>query len=136
MKTMDDLCPKPSPILPFLYLGNERDADSNNLDQLDITYVLSIESSQLSTGCQKLGVVYKRLNAGDSYHQNLKQHFEEAFEFIGKFFVYVYLALISFDGLILMVELIIEQIFIAMSHYLLIKLLSMTKQMMEMSINH
>ncbi|CAM6053446.1 unnamed protein product [Sphagnum tenellum] len=82
MKTMDDLNPKPSPILPFLFLGNERDADSHSLEELDITYVLSIESSQLTSGGQKLGVVYKRLNAADSYHQNLKQHFEEAFEFI------------------------------------------------------
>jgi len=79
---MEDLCSKPSSILPFLFLGNERDADTDSLDQLDITYVLSIDSRQLTTSCQKLGVVYKRLNAADSYQQNLKQHFEEAFEFI------------------------------------------------------
>ena len=89
MKTMVDievnhLCSSPSPILPFLYLGNEQDAHSKSLEKLDITYVLSINTSQLADSCHKSGVLYKRLPAADSYHQNLKQYFEEAFDFIGK----------------------------------------------------
>lgn len=74
-----------TPILPFLFLGNEGDADLKRLQELDITYVLNV-TSQLPDSCQKTGIRYKRLPAADSYHQNLKQYFEEAFEFIGKLF--------------------------------------------------
>jgi len=75
-------------ILPFLFLGNERDADLKRLEELDITYVLNV-TSQLPDCCEKSGIKYKRLPAADSYHQNLKQYFEEAFHFIGKYFQYI-----------------------------------------------
>ncbi len=75
-----------TPILPFLFLGSENDAHLKQLEELDITYVLNV-TSQLPDSCEKAGVRYKRLPAADSYHQNLKQYFEEAFEFIGKHFV-------------------------------------------------
>ena len=81
---LEDLAPNPSPILPFLFLGNERDANVKSLEKLNIKYVLDI-TSQVSETCEKSGIRYKRLSAADSYHQNLIQYFEEAFEFIGEF---------------------------------------------------
>lgn len=85
---MEELAPDPSPILPFLFLGNERDANAKSLEKLKIKYVLDI-TSQLSETFEKSGVRYKRLSAADSYHQNLIQYFEEAFEFIGKSSLYL-----------------------------------------------
>lgn len=76
-----------SAILPFLYLGNERDADYTRLKELDISYVLNV-TSHIPSSTQQEGITYKRLPAADNCHQNLKQYFEEAFEFIGKFSVY------------------------------------------------
>ncbi|CAG2115321.1 unnamed protein product [Medioppia subpectinata] len=78
--------PKPSPILPFLYLGDERHAADNDcLRQLGITYVLNITAEPLAADPYaepRTGLRYKQLVAVDSYHQNLKQYFEEAFDFI------------------------------------------------------
>ncbi|CAG2161560.1 unnamed protein product [Oppiella nova] len=80
---VSDPCVKPSPILPFLFLGNEKDAtDCHCLEQLGITYVLNITSQMPDTYDQRPGLRYKQLLAVDSYHQNLKQYFEEAFDFI------------------------------------------------------
>lgn len=74
-----------SPILPFLFLGNERDAeDLDLLLQLNIGYVVNITTHlplyHLDTGL----VRYKRLPATDNSRQNLRQYFEEVFEFIGE----------------------------------------------------
>ncbi|XP_041353489.1 dual specificity protein phosphatase 10-like [Gigantopelta aegis] len=71
-----------SQILPFLYLGNERDAAS--LDCLmnnKINYILNV-TSHVPLHFEKNGIKYKRLPANDSCQQNLKQYFEEAIEFI------------------------------------------------------
>ncbi|XP_062858029.1 dual specificity protein phosphatase 10 [Trichomycterus rosablanca] len=72
-----------TPILPFLYLGNERDAQ--NLDQMqrmNIGYILNV-TTHLPLYHYDLGLFrYKRLPATDSNKQNLRQYFEEAFEFI------------------------------------------------------
>ncbi|KAJ8367301.1 hypothetical protein AAFF_G00321110 [Aldrovandia affinis] len=72
-----------SPILPFLFLGNERDAqDLELLLRLNITFVVNVTTHlplyHLATGL----VRYKRLPATDSSKQNLRQYFEEVFEFI------------------------------------------------------
>ncbi|XP_063058257.1 uncharacterized protein si:dkey-175m17.7 [Engraulis encrasicolus] len=72
-----------SPILPFLFLGNERDAqDLELLVRLDICYVVNVTTHlplyHLETGL----VRYKRLPATDNSRQNLRQYFEEVFEFI------------------------------------------------------
>ncbi|XP_074654270.1 dual specificity protein phosphatase 10-like isoform X2 [Tubulanus polymorphus] len=73
---------KASPVLPFLYLGNERDAANKNLlDDLKITYVLNV-TSHIPGHFENQGITYKRLPATDSGQQNLKQYFEEAFSFI------------------------------------------------------
>ncbi|KAL2094742.1 hypothetical protein ACEWY4_009461 [Coilia grayii] len=74
-----------SPILPFLFLGNERDAqDLDLLMRLNICYVVNVTTHlplyHLDTGL----VRYKRLPATDNSKQNLRQYFEEVFEFIGE----------------------------------------------------
>ncbi|CAL1573811.1 unnamed protein product [Knipowitschia caucasica] len=71
-----------SPILPFLYLGNERDAqDLDLLLRLNIGFVVNI-TTHLPLYHQKSGLRYKRLPATDNSKQNLRQYFEEVFEFI------------------------------------------------------
>uniref|UniRef100_A0A669CRN7 Dual specificity protein phosphatase 10 n=1 Tax=Oreochromis niloticus TaxID=8128 RepID=A0A669CRN7_ORENI len=72
-----------TPILPFLYLGNEHDAqDINLLQRLNIGYILNV-TTHLPLYHYDTGLfVYKRLPATDSNKQNLRQYFEEAFEFI------------------------------------------------------
>lgn len=74
-----------SRVLPFLYLGNSKDAaDLACLQDLGTTCVLNV-TSQLPGYHEACGITYKQIPASDSGHQNLKQYFEEAFEFIGKF---------------------------------------------------
>ncbi|GAU97894.1 hypothetical protein RvY_09117 [Ramazzottius varieornatus] len=71
-----------SQVLPFLYLGNERDAaDMNRLASLKVTHVLNV-TSHSPCHYEKEGIRYKRLPASDSGQQNLAQYFKEAFEFI------------------------------------------------------
>ncbi|XP_022915195.1 dual specificity protein phosphatase 10 [Onthophagus taurus] len=71
-----------SRVLPFLYLGNSRDAaDLDRLQDLRATWVLNV-TSQLPGYHETCGITYKQIPASDSGQQNLKQYFEEAFEFI------------------------------------------------------
>jgi predicted protein tyrosine phosphatase len=71
-----------SEILPFLYIGNQRDAASREkLDELGITHVVNV-TSHLPMHFEENGITYKRLPATDSGSQNLKQYFTEAIEFI------------------------------------------------------
>ncbi|CAH1261533.1 dual specificity protein phosphatase 10-like [Branchiostoma lanceolatum] len=73
----------PSLVLPFMYLGNERDAaDIRTLLRLNIGYILNVTSHIPLHHEGFCGIKYKRLPATDSQHQNLLQYFEEAFEFI------------------------------------------------------
>ncbi|KAH1023653.1 hypothetical protein HUJ04_012817 [Dendroctonus ponderosae] len=73
-----------SKVLPFLYLGNSKDAaDLSCLEGLGTTCVLNV-TSQLPGYHEERGITYKQIPATDSGHQNLKQYFEEAFEFIDK----------------------------------------------------
>ncbi|XP_029470550.1 dual specificity protein phosphatase 10-like isoform X2 [Rhinatrema bivittatum] len=70
-----------STILPFLFLGNEKDAqDLEHMASLNIGHVINVTTHlplyHPGTLC------YKRLPATDSGKQNLRQYFEEAFEFI------------------------------------------------------
>lgn len=74
-----------SPILPLIFLGNERDAqDLDLLLRLNIGFVVNVTTHlplyHLDTGLMH----YKRLPATDNSKQNLRQYFEEVFEFIGK----------------------------------------------------
>ncbi|KAG8038751.1 hypothetical protein G9C98_000306 [Cotesia typhae] len=71
-----------SRVLPFLYLGNGRDAaDLQLLQALGATRVLNV-TSQLPGYHESRGITYLQIPANDSGHQNLKQYFEEAFNFI------------------------------------------------------
>ncbi|CAH1982880.1 unnamed protein product [Acanthoscelides obtectus] len=71
-----------SKVLPYLYLGNSKDAaDLSCLKDLGTTCVLNV-TSQSSGFHKERGITYKQIPASDSGHQNLKQYFEEAFEFI------------------------------------------------------
>ncbi|XP_034033657.1 uncharacterized protein si:dkey-175m17.7 [Thalassophryne amazonica] len=71
-----------SPILPFLFLGNERDAqDLELLMRLNIGYVVNV-TTHLPLYHHNSGLRYKRLPATDNSKQNLRQYFEEVFEFI------------------------------------------------------
>ncbi|XP_016076629.1 PREDICTED: dual specificity protein phosphatase 10 [Miniopterus natalensis] len=72
-----------TPILPFLFLGNEQDAqDLEALRRLNIGYVLNVTTHLPLFHYEKGLLSYKRLPATDSNKQNLRQYFEEAFEFI------------------------------------------------------
>lgn len=73
-----------SRVLPFLYLGNSKNAaDLSCLQDLGTTCVLNV-TPQLTGHHETCGITYKQIPATDNGHQNLKQYFEEAFEFIGK----------------------------------------------------
>lgn len=72
-----------SRVLPFLYLGNGKDAaDFQLLRSLGASRVLNV-TSQLPGYHEARGITYRQIPATDSCHQNLKQYFEEAFDFIG-----------------------------------------------------
>lgn len=73
-----------SRVLPFLYLGNQKNAaDLQLLQSLGVTRVLNV-TSDLPGYHEAEGISYRKLPASDSGQQNLKQYFEEAFDFIGK----------------------------------------------------
>ncbi|XP_073980311.1 dual specificity phosphatase puckered isoform X3 [Rhodnius prolixus] len=78
----------PSRVLPFLYVGNARDAkDLDLLKDLGVTRVLNVTlqaTIQLSGSTSSDGnvIAYRQLPASDSTQQNIKQYFEEAFSFI------------------------------------------------------
>ncbi|XP_017769908.1 PREDICTED: dual specificity protein phosphatase 10-like [Nicrophorus vespilloides] len=71
-----------SQILPYLYLGNARDAsDLQLLKSLDITHVLNVSSRRSENeGCD--GIIWKRFSVFDDADQDLTQYFDESFEFI------------------------------------------------------
>ncbi|KAG8123297.1 hypothetical protein E2320_018996 [Naja naja] len=72
-----------TPILPFLFLGNEHDAqDLEKIQRLNIGYVINVTTHLPLYHYEKGLFSYKRLPATDSNKQNLRQYFEEAFEFI------------------------------------------------------
>ncbi|MBN3315984.1 DUS10 phosphatase, partial [Atractosteus spatula] len=72
-----------TPILPFLYLGNEHDAqDLEKMQKLNIGYIINVTTHLPLYHYEKGLFNYKRLPATDSNKQNLRQYFEEAFEFI------------------------------------------------------
>ena len=69
-------------VLPHLYLGNMRDAsDVSILHRLGVGYVLNVTSKPPCYNMEP-GITYKQLVADDNGLQNLRQFFEEAFEFI------------------------------------------------------
>lgn len=74
-------------VLPFLLLGNEADArDLELLQRLGVGYVLQVTAQPLPgpQARRDAGLRCKRIPASDSCHQNLKQFFDEAFTFLGR----------------------------------------------------
>ncbi|XP_053133184.1 dual specificity protein phosphatase 10-like isoform X2 [Hemicordylus capensis] len=72
-----------SPILPFLFLGNERDAqDLERMLSLNVGHVLNVTTHLPLYHADSGRLRYKRLPATDNHRQDLRQYFEEAFEFI------------------------------------------------------
>lgn len=76
-----------SRVLPWLYVGNARDAaDPDTLRALGVNRVLNVTASPgappPSLGD---GVTCRHLPAADTGHQNLKQYFDTAFQFIGEY---------------------------------------------------
>lgn len=77
-----------TPILPFLFLGNEHDAqDLEKMQRMNIGYIINVTTHLPLYHYEKGMFNYKRLPATDSNKQNLRQYFEEAFEFIGNQFL-------------------------------------------------
>jgi dual specificity MAP kinase phosphatase len=71
-----------SEILPFLFIGNERDASNRaRLTELGITHIVNV-TAHLPLHFDSDGIEYLRLPASDSGNQNLKQFFAKANEFI------------------------------------------------------
>lgn len=69
-------------VLPHLSLGNMRDASNISvLTRLNIRYILNV-TAKAATYSIPSGFQYKHLEAADNGFQNLRQFFEEAFEFI------------------------------------------------------
>ena len=90
-------------ILPFLYLGNGRDAcDLTKLDRLGISRVLNVTADlPCDEHIISRGIIFKQLPAADSGQQNLRQYFDDAYQFIGTssfFFFFFLLIFVSSFG--------------------------------------
>ena len=73
-----------SQVLPYLFLGNMRDAaDAAGLRRLGIKFVLNVTAKPPAYSPDP-DIVYKQLEAADNGVQNLRQFFEEAFAFIDR----------------------------------------------------
>jgi len=71
-----------SEILPYLLIGNQRDAaNRERLTELGVTHILNV-TAHLPLHFENDGISYLRLPASDSGSQNLKQYFSEAITFI------------------------------------------------------
>ena len=69
-------------VLPHLYLGNMRDAgDAAALKRMGIRHVLNVTAKPPNYSPDP-EICYKQLEAADNGVQNLKQFFEQAFEFV------------------------------------------------------
>ncbi|XP_052133420.1 dual specificity protein phosphatase 10-like isoform X2 [Frankliniella occidentalis] len=75
----------PSRLLPHLYLGNARDASLRSLRLLGADWVLSVTSAPPGVpdeAYRAAGVRHRALPARDCWQQSLRDHFQDAFNFI------------------------------------------------------
>lgn len=74
-------------MLPWLYVGNQKDAmDPDLLQSLHVTRVLALSAPAPPPPPPPPGFHYRLLPASDTDQQNIKQYFDEAFNFIGNCF--------------------------------------------------
>ncbi len=78
-------------ITPYLYLGNELDAKNvDKLEKEEIYYILNVTKNipfydNLIPLSSLNKFVLKRIAVNDACNQNLRNYYDESFEFIGKF---------------------------------------------------
>jgi len=76
---------KPIAVLSHLVLGNEKDASCpDTIKHFNVSYILNITAKCPNYFETDKSFKYKRISANDTGSQKLIDHFEEAFQFIGK----------------------------------------------------
>lgn len=72
-------------ILPYLYLGNRSDANNvSGLTKNGIGFILNLTTSATEYP-QEAKIISRHINILDSVYQCLKDTYQSAFDFIGKF---------------------------------------------------
>lgn len=76
-------------ILPYLYLGNRSDANNvNSLTKNGIGYILNLTTTATDYP-EESKIISRHINILDSVYQCLKETYQNAFDFIGKWFFFV-----------------------------------------------